>query len=125
MKVGNLTLKKDGCNRLILNLKDLNQYTEYNHFKMHSLQEILKLVTPLCKVSSLDIKNAYYSISVDESLRKYLKFCWKDELYQFCVLLNNLSPYPCWFTKFLKPPLAEEEKSLIVYQPTKMMLFFR
>ena len=28
-------------------------------------------------------------------------------LYQFCVLPNGLSSCPRWFTKILKPPLAE------------------
>ena len=60
-----VTPKKDGSYRLILNLKDLNQYIKYNDCKMHSLQEILKFVTPLCIMASLDIKDAHYSIPVD------------------------------------------------------------
>ena len=42
-----ITPKKDGNYRLILNLKYLNQYIEYSHFKMYGLQEILELVTLL------------------------------------------------------------------------------
>ena len=42
--------------------------------------------------------------------KKYLKFIWKEQLYQFCVLPNGLSPCPRWFTKLLKPPLAELRK---------------
>ena len=75
-----VTPKKDGSYRLIVNLKDSKQYIEYNNFKMHGLQEILKLVTLLCKMALLDIKNAYYSIPSDESFQKYLKFHWKDKL---------------------------------------------
>ena len=48
----------------------------------------------------------YYSIPVDESSQKYLKFISKEQPYQFCVLPNRLSPCPRWFTKLLKPPLA-------------------
>ena len=61
---------------------------------MHGLQEILSLVTPLCKMASLDIKDPYYSIPVYEGFQKYLKFHWKDKIYQFCVLPNSLSPCP-------------------------------
>ena len=43
---------------------------------------------------ALDIKDAYYSIPVEESFQKYLKFVWKGILYQFCVLPNGLSPCP-------------------------------
>ena len=78
---------------------------------MHGLKEILKMVEKNCFMASLDIKDAYYSIPVDESSRKYLKFIWKEQLYQSCVLPNALSPCPRWFTKLLKPPLAELRKS--------------
>ena len=44
-------------------------------------------------------------------LTNYLKLIWKEQLYQFCVLPNGLSPCPRWFTKLLKPPLAELRKS--------------
>ena len=43
--------------------------------------------------------------------KKCLKFIWKEQLYQLCVLPNGLSPCPRWFTKLLKPLLAELRKS--------------
>ena len=46
-----------------------------------------------------------------KSSQKYLKFTWKEQLHQFCVLPNGLSPCPRWFTKLSKPPLAELRKS--------------
>ena len=106
-----MTIKNDGRYRLILNLKNLNGNIEHFHFKMHSLKEILKMVEKNCSMASLDIKDAYYSIPVDESSQKYLKFLWKERLYQSCVLPNGLSPCPGWFAKLLKPPLAELRKS--------------
>ena len=73
-------------------------------------KKYLKLVTPLCKMASLDIKDAYYSIPVNESFQKYSKFYWNHKLYQFCALPNGLSPCTRWFTKLLKPPPAEFKK---------------
>ena len=58
-------------------------------------------------MAALNIKDAYYSIPVEESFQKYVKFVWKGILYQFGVLPNGLSPCPRWFTKILKSPLAE------------------
>ena len=40
--------KKDGGYRLILNLKNLNNYVQYSHFKMETLNHILKLIKPNC-----------------------------------------------------------------------------
>ena len=96
---------------MILNLKNLNENIEHIHFKIHGLKEILKMVEKNCFMASLDIKVAYYLIPVDETSEKYLKLIWKEQLYQFCVLPNGLSPCPRWFTKLLKPPLAELRKS--------------
>ena len=98
--------KKDGGYRLILNLKNLNNYIQYSHFKMETLNHILKLIKPNCYMASLDIKDAYYTIPVAEEFQKYLKFIWKGKLLKFCVLPNGLLPCPRWFTKLLKYPMG-------------------
>ena len=36
--------KKDGSKRMILNLKRLNKFVDYKHFKMESLQNVLELI---------------------------------------------------------------------------------
>ena len=40
--------KKDGGYRLILNLKNLNDHVQYQHFKMDTLQSAIRLMTPNC-----------------------------------------------------------------------------
>ena len=47
---------------------------------------------------------------MNPSHRKYLRFIWKNVLYQFTCLPNGLSSCPRKFTKLLKPPLAELHK---------------
>ena len=47
---------------MILNLKDLNGYIPYLHFKMDSIKTVLQNVTPGCFMASLDLKSAYYSV---------------------------------------------------------------
>ena len=77
-----VTPNLDGRYRLILNRKSLNKYIDFEHFKMHSLNEILKSVEKNCYMAALDKKDAYYSIPIEESFEKYLKFVWKGILYQ-------------------------------------------
>ena len=48
--------KKDNKIRLILNLKNLNQYVQYHHFKMDSIHTALELVTQDCWMASVDLK---------------------------------------------------------------------
>ncbi len=73
---------------------------------MESLTTIIKLVDKNCFMACIDPKDAYYSIPIRQSDRKYLKFQWNNTLYQYTCLPNGLSSGPRKFTKILKPPLA-------------------
>lgn len=95
--------KKDGSYRLILNLKGLNQYVEYFHFKMDTVWSAIKLMKPHCYMASVDLKDAYYSVSVKDQHRKFLKFTWHGQLYQYTCLPNGLALCPRKFTKLVKP----------------------
>ena len=98
--------KKDGGNRLILNLKSLNEHVEYHHFKMDTLQSAIRLITPNCYMASVDLRGAYYSVPIHNDDQKYLRFCWKGRLFQFTCLPNGLASAPRLFTKILKPVYA-------------------
>ena len=98
--------KNDGSHRLILNLKGLNKYLEYKHFKMQTFQSVLSLIQPDCFMATIDLKDAYYSVKIDELDTKYLKFLLNSRLLKFVVLPNGLSPGSRKFTKLTKPPLA-------------------
>ena len=95
--------KKDGSYRLILNLKYLNQFVQYHQFKMENLKSAITLMSPNCYMASIDLKDAYYSVSIDTNHRKYLRFKWKNQLFQFTCLHNGLSSVPRIFTKLMKP----------------------
>lgn len=98
-----LRKKKTGGYRLILNLKNLNQYISNHHFKMESLTSAILPMTPGCYMASVDLQDAYYSVPINEKCQKYLKFSWQGELFQFTCLPNGLASAPRLFTKLLKP----------------------
>ena len=98
--------KKDGKHRMILNLSKLNDYVEYHHFKMDTLETAIKLITTGCYMVSIDLSDAYYSVPIHVKDQKYLKFTWRGKLYQFTALPNGLSSGPREFTKLLKPPFS-------------------
>ena len=98
-----LRRKKTGGYRIILNLKNLNQYISNHHFKMESLTSAILLMTPGCYMASVDLQDAYYSVPINEKCQKYLKFSWQGELFQFTCLPNGLASAPRLFTKLLKP----------------------
>lgn len=92
--------KEDGTLSLILNFKSFNEFATHHHFKMDSLQTIIKLVTPNCFMASIDMKDAYYSIPVKSEDRKYLHFKYADQFYEFTCLPNGLSCAPASSKKF-------------------------
>ena len=69
-----LVEKKDGGNRPVINLKHLNQFIPYQHFKMegfHWLGNILKKGNYICK---LDLKDAYFGVPLNHAFRKFVWF---------------------------------------------------
>ena len=54
--------KKNGKYRVILNLKHLNKFAEYHHFKMETLGAAINLVSRNCYFASIDLQDAHYSI---------------------------------------------------------------
>ena len=98
--------KKDGTSRIILNLKDLNQHVEYHHFKMETLIDAIRLMTPNCFMASFDLKDAYYSVPIAKPHQKYLKFAWEGSPYAFTCFPNGFASCPRKFTKLLKPVYA-------------------
>ena len=98
--------KKDGSYRFILDLTWVNLHVEYEHFKMCSIQTALDMIRPDAWMGSIDLKDAYYSVLVAEEFRKFLRFTWRGELFQFRVLPNGLACAPRIFTKLLNPVFA-------------------
>ena len=98
--------KSENSFRLILNLKSLNKHVPYEHFKMDTLNKILQLVRPNVFMAKIDIKDAYYSVSIHQDDTDLLKFSLYGKLYKFLALPNGYAEGPRKFTKLLKPPLA-------------------
>uniref|UniRef100_A0A2H1W6Z8 SFRICE_006226 n=1 Tax=Spodoptera frugiperda TaxID=7108 RepID=A0A2H1W6Z8_SPOFR len=98
--------KSDGTWRFILNLKELNKYVNTCHFKLEDLRTAISLMHPGCFMGTIDLKNAYYLISVKKKDRKYLCFLLQDSLFEFTCLPFGLSTAPYVFTKIMKPVIG-------------------
>ena len=98
--------KSDGTYRFIFNLKALNDNVVYHHFKLDTLEATLPLITPGCYMTSLNLKDAYYSIPITPEQQHFFKFIWKGTLYQFLCPPMGLTSSPRIFAKALKPVFA-------------------
>lgn len=95
--------KKDGSQRPIFNLKPLNKHIAYQHFKMEGLPEIKNLLHKNDWMIKLDLKDAYFCVMMSETDRKWMRFPWKQALYEFQCLPFGLASAPRTFTKLMKP----------------------
>ena len=98
--------KKYGTRRMILNLKNLNEHMEYNHFKMESIHNVIHVIRPGVYMASVDLKDAFYSIKITKANQKYLKFCNKGQYFEFTCMPNGYGPAMRVFTKTTKPVFA-------------------
>ncbi|WAR20627.1 YI31B-like protein [Mya arenaria] len=98
--------KRSGEYRMILNLKNLNKYVEYHHFKMDTFESALKLVKPNTFFASTEIRHGYYSVPIAVEDQVKLRFIHLGKIYQYRALPNGISCAPKQFTKMMKPVYA-------------------
>ena len=113
-----LMSKKDGGQRPVINLKELNTFIPYKSFKtegLHPLMEILEQGDYLCM---LDLKDAYFCVPLNKKSRKNICFEWESSLYEFLCLCFGLGLTPRLFIKLIKVPVCILHKlylRIIVY----------
>ena len=101
-----VTPKGEGQYRPIINLKQLNNFVPYHHFKMEGLKDVKYLLKKGDWMCKLDLKDAYFSIPLGTRSRKLVRFFWKKKLYEFLCLAFGLGPAPRIFTKLMKVPIS-------------------
>ena len=92
--------------RMILNLKEFNEYAVKLSFKMETLQHILSMVTPNMYMMNIDIVDAYLVVPMSMNSSCYLKFSFQGKIFKYIVLPFGYTGSPKIFTKILKPIIA-------------------
>ena len=85
---------------------------------MEGLNTLLDLLSGSEFFTTIDLKDAYFSISIHADHYKYLRFEWNSTLFEFICLPFGLSLAPRVFTKVLKPFVASIRKKgirLVIY----------
>ena len=97
--------------RPILDLSNLNLFLRTEKFKMETPETIRTSLQQGEWVTSLDFKDAYFHIPIQEKSRKYLRFHVQGQTYQFKALPFGLSTAPMEFTV-----VAKEVKLMATHQ---------
>ena len=88
--------------RPILDLSKLNLFLKVEKFKMETPETIRTSLQSGEWVTSIDFKDAYFHIPIQEQSRKYLRFHVEGQTYQFKALPFGLSTAPLEFTVVAK-----------------------
>lgn len=98
-----LAEKPNGEKRFILNLKKLNEFLVPPHFKLEDKKTVMRILSKDSYLATLDLKDAYLTIPVSKSSRKFLRFKFENNIYEFTCIPFGLCTAPFLFTKLMKP----------------------
>ena len=98
--------KASGGWRPVLDLSALNIFLRKIRFRMESPTSVREAIRPGDWATSIDLKDAYFHVMVHRAHRKYLRFAWKDKVYQFRALPFGLSLAPWVFTRVVREVCA-------------------
>ncbi|XP_073725558.1 kinesin-like protein KIF6 isoform X3 [Misgurnus anguillicaudatus] len=98
--------KKDGGLRPTLDLRVLNKHLRKYKFRMLTVAALTRAIRRDDWFTAIDLKDAYFHISIYPAHRKYLRFSFQSEVYEFVTLPFGLSLAPRVFTKCMETALS-------------------
>jgi hypothetical protein len=98
--------KSNGDDRLILDLSRLNLQIAKVSFQMETHSKIIELLHKGDYMASIDLADAFLSIPVHDSCKKFLAFEFDGSHYKYNVLPFGLTSSPRIFSKILKPAIV-------------------
>ncbi len=101
-----IVLKKDGGLRPIIDLRQLNHSVSQLKFKMLTLRQVVSQIRSKDWFVTIDLKDAYFHVSIRPCHRKFLRFAFGGKAYQYRVLPFGLALSPRTFTKVVDAVLA-------------------
>ncbi|KAI2646500.1 Transposon Ty3-G Gag-Pol polyprotein [Labeo rohita] len=98
--------KKDGGLRPIIDLRRLNHSVMKLKFKMLTIKQVVSQIRSEDWFVTIDLKDAYFQVSILPQHRKFLRFAFRGEAYQYRVLPFGLALSPRTFTKCVDAALV-------------------
>ena len=82
----------------------------YRHFKLEGMKDVIDLLNQGNYMIKIDLKDAYWHIPIHPTSQKYLRFQWKEKLYEMLVLAFGVGPGKN-FHKTIKSSPNDSEKT--------------
>ena len=112
-----LILKKKGKLCSVIDLSLLNQYIKKQPFKMETVKSVHQSILINDWAVSIDLTDTYLHILIHPESRKYLRFMFKDRVFQITALPYGMSLSLWIFTKLMDVIAAHLRQRAILLFP--------
>ena len=92
--------------RPVIALSHLIRFVDVSPFQMVTIQSVLLSVRQRDWMASIDLAEAYLQVPVHPTSRHFLRFIFRDTVYQFQAMCFGLSTAPQVFTRVMAPVSA-------------------
>ncbi|GFX07809.1 retrovirus-related Pol polyprotein from transposon gypsy [Trichonephila clavipes] len=99
--------KKDGSSRMCIDYRKLNQKLVKDIFPLPLIEDVLDTLQEAKVYSTLDLRNGFFDVNVDEDCRKYASFIVPDGQFKFNKVPFGLSPSPGVFQRYVSSHIIE------------------
>ena len=93
--------KTSGSWRQVIDLSHLHRFVDVSPFQMETIQSVLLSVRQGDWMASIDLKEAYLHVPVHPTSHRFLRFMFRDTVYQFKALCFGLSTALQVFTRVM------------------------
>ena len=97
-----LVQKKTGKLRPVIDLSSLNQFINKQPFKMETVKSVRQSIMVNDWAVPIDLTDAYLHVPIHLISRKYLRFIYEHQVFQFMALLFRMSLSLWIFTKLIE-----------------------
>ncbi|GFX07909.1 retrovirus-related Pol polyprotein from transposon 412 [Trichonephila clavipes] len=93
--------KKDESSRMCIDYRKLNQKLLKDKFPLPIIEDVLDTLQDAKVYSTLDLRNGFFHVDVDENCRKYTSFIVPDGQFEFNKVPFGLSTSPGVFQRYV------------------------
>ncbi|GFV97048.1 retrovirus-related Pol polyprotein from transposon 17.6 [Trichonephila clavipes] len=106
--------EKDGSSRMCIDYRKLNQKLVKDKFPLPIIEDVLDTLQEAKVYSTLDLRNGFFHVDVDEDCRKYTSFIVPDGQFEFNKVPFGLSTSPGVFQRYVSSTFRDLTRKGIV-----------
>lgn len=116
--------KKDGSSRVCIDYRNLNQKMIKDRYPVPNMDDILDKLQKVKIFSTIDLKNGFFHVPVNENSRKYLSFVTQSGQYTFLKTPFGCCNSPRVFQRYINDVFRDliQKKIMMVYMDDAVIL---